>query len=160
MFHKIFTLGVYGKTEEQFFASLIQAGIHTFCDIRMRRGVRGSQYAFVNSTYLQRALSDRNIFYRYLPELAPTKEMREAQHRLDVQQGVLKRNREELGAEFKRRYTEAILSRFDTLKFAQNFEPNTDSIVLFCVEGNPAACHRSLLAERVSKTLQIPVEHL
>jgi hypothetical protein len=31
---------------------------------------------------------------------------------------------------------------------------------LFCVEGNPEACHRSLVAERLHEDWGIPVEHL
>ncbi len=42
----IFTIGVYGSTEQQFFDKLIENRIDTFCDIRQRRGVRGKEYAF------------------------------------------------------------------------------------------------------------------
>jgi len=33
-------------------------------------------------------------------------------------------------------------------------------VALFCVEREPAACHRSLLAERLGKDLGIEVEHI
>lgn len=160
MIERLFTTGVYGKTEDQFFSALVQARIETFCDIRMRRGVRGSQYSFVNSTYLQRSLAGRGIAYRHVPELAPTREIREAQHAIDLEQGVLKRARQELGVEFKQRYVEQILGRFDSQQFAQSFNPEIRSIVLFCVEGTPTACHRSLVAERLHLDWGIPVEHL
>ena len=151
MIERLFTIGVYGKTEDQFFSALVQSRIETFCDIRMRRGVRGSQYSFVNSTYLQRALAGRGIAYRHVPELAPTREIRETQHAADLDQGVLKRARQELGVEFKRRYVEQILARFDSQQFAQSFNSDISSIVLFCVEGNPTACHRSLVGERLHR---------
>jgi uncharacterized protein (DUF488 family) len=160
MIERLFTTGVFGKTENQFFRELLEARIHTFCDIRRRRGVRGSQYSFVNSTRLQHLLAERSIAYRYFQELAPTKEIREAQHAIDAQQGVPKRMRQELGEEFKNRYVEGILSHFDSKRFAQGFDPNVSSIVLFCVEGNPKACHRSLLAERLRQDWGIPLEHL
>ena len=46
---KIYTIGVYGSSEEEFFGKLTESKIDLFCDIRQRRGVRGRQYAFVNS---------------------------------------------------------------------------------------------------------------
>ena len=39
---KIFTIGVYGKTADQFFSALTEHQIDVFCDIRQRRGLRGS----------------------------------------------------------------------------------------------------------------------
>ena len=47
----VFTIGVYGSTENSFFEKLAQSRIDLFCDIRQRRGVRGSQYKYVNSNY-------------------------------------------------------------------------------------------------------------
>jgi uncharacterized protein (DUF488 family) len=155
MVARIFTIGVYGKTEAEFFGGLEKAHIDTFCDIRRRRGVRGSQYAFVNSTYLQRELAQRGVKYRYFPALAPSK-----QQLADAKLGILKRNRQQLGEEFKRRYIEEILGPFDAKEFAQAFGSDTHNIVLFCVEGSPAACHRSLVAERLHVDWGVPVEHL
>jgi len=160
MVELVYTTGVYGKTESRFFDQIENAGIQLFCDIRQRRGVRGSQYRFVNSTYLQHALSDRGIGYRYVAQLAPTREIREAQHLIDQAQGIGKRARNELGEEFKRRYVEEILGRFDTDAFSRSLDPNVRRIVLFCVEGQPKACHRSLVAERLQLDWNVPVENL
>ncbi len=160
MIQRVFTTGVYGKTEDQFFGELVGSRAQTFCDIRMRRGVRGSQYAFVNSTYLQRALGERGIAYRHFPELAPSKAIRDAQRAIDAQQGVAKRTRQELGEDFKRRYMGEILEAFDSQLFGRSFNSTTSQIVLFCVERTPEACHRSLVADRLHKDLGIPVEHL
>ena len=33
-------------------------------------------------------------------------------------------------------------------------------VCLFCVEGIPEACHRSLVAEKLSRDLGLPVEHI
>ena len=55
---KIYTIGVYGSTEEIFFNKLKLHNIDLFCDIRQRRGVRGSQYKYVNSNYLQAKLQE------------------------------------------------------------------------------------------------------
>ncbi len=47
---RIVTLGVYGRSEAEFFATLQHAQVDLFCDIRRRRGVRGRDYAFANSS--------------------------------------------------------------------------------------------------------------
>lgn len=160
MIELLYTTGVYGKTESLFFEQIENAHIQLFCDIRQRRGVRGSQYRFVNSTYLQRALANRGIGYRYVPRLAPTHEIREAQHLIDQAQGVRKRDRTELGEEFKRRYVREVLDSFDTDAFLRSLDPNLGRMVLFCVEGAPGACHRSLAAERLRRDWKVQVEHL
>ena len=69
---KIFTIGVYASTELLFFKKLAENKIDTFCDIRQRRGVRGREYAFVNSTYLQQKLKVTGIQYTHILSLAPT----------------------------------------------------------------------------------------
>jgi|SRR5579863_7469412 len=160
MIERVYTTGVYGKTEDEFFGQLGEAQIEVFCDIRRRRGVRGAQYAFVNSKYLQRGLADRNIAYRYVPELAPSRELREAQHAIDQEKGVLKRARKELGEEFKRRYALEVLDLFDSQSFAHSFDSKITRIVLFCVEGLPRACHRSLVTDRLQHEWKVVVEHL
>ena len=58
---KLVTIGVYGFDEASFFAALQTAGVDTLCDMRQRRGVRGADYAFVNSKRLQRV--SRNSTY-------------------------------------------------------------------------------------------------
>lgn len=45
MLERLLTIGVYGKSETEFFDQLSRAGVDLFRDIRQRRGVRGSQYA-------------------------------------------------------------------------------------------------------------------
>jgi len=50
---EIFTIGVYNSTEESYFGKLMDAKIDLFCDIRQRRGVRGSLYKYVNTQLSQ-----------------------------------------------------------------------------------------------------------
>jgi uncharacterized protein (DUF488 family) len=160
MIERLLTIGVYGKTETEFFNALERARVTMFCDVRRRRGVRGSQYAFVNSKYLQAALAKLGIEYQYLPELAPTQEIRDLQHSADAEGGVSKRARQELSEEFKRKYAADILGSFDSRSFAHSFNSRTHRVVFFCVEGSASACHRSLVTERIWKELDVPVEHL
>jgi len=160
MIERLFTIGVYGKTEEEFFRALTTARIDTFCDIRRRRGMRGSQYAFANAAYLQKMLAASGIAYRHSKNLAPSKELREVQSALDAKDRVQKRKRQELGEDFKRKYAEETLAGFDSRRFAEDLGPGASRVALFCVEANPAACHRSLLAEHLGKDWGVTVEHL
>lgn len=160
MIERLFTIGVYGKNEVEFFGALERAGVTTFCDIRRRRGVRGSQYAFVNSKYLQTALAQRRIEYRYFPELAPSQEIRELQYSADAVSGISKRSRTELSEDFKRKYAHDVLANFDTRSFAAGLGESSVRVVLFCVEGTPAACHRSLVAQHLQADLNLAVEDL
>lgn len=88
---EFYTIGVYNSTEQEYFDKLTENNIDTFCDIRQRRGVRGSKYSFVNSQRLQSKLSDLNIQYGHILDLAPTTEIRDLQKKVDAQQGELKR---------------------------------------------------------------------
>jgi hypothetical protein len=78
-------------------------------DVRQRRGVRGPDYAWANSLRLQGALAEAGIGYAHHRELAPTTELRHLQYAEDHREGVGKRNRRELGADYIRRYTAEIL---------------------------------------------------
>jgi hypothetical protein len=60
---EIATIGVYGTTESSFFRALQEFGTTHFVDIRRRRGMRGSKYAYANSSALQRSLTALDINY-------------------------------------------------------------------------------------------------
>lgn len=147
---EFFTIGVYNSTEKIFFDKLTKNGIDTFCDIRQRRGVRGAKYSFVNSNRLQLKLKDLNIKYIYIPDLAPTTEIRELQKEIDHQKGELKRERQELGKVFVIEYKNRILKTFDYKRFFQELtQIGANRIALFCVEEHPEACHRSIVADKL-----------
>lgn len=155
-----FTIGVYGSTEQEFFQKLVTNKIDTFCDIRQRRGVRGSKYSFVNSNRLQQKLSDLDIKYGHVIQLAPNKKIREIQKEKDTIIGELKRDRKELGNEFKIAYTNQILSKFDFDQFIEHLERiGATRIVLFCVEELPEACHRSMVSNSL-ESIGYKITHL
>lgn len=110
-------LGVYGSTENSFFRKLIQSRIDLFCDIRQRRGVRGSQYKYINSNYLQNKLCEMGIKYLYVKELAPTKEIRQKQKDVDKFNHETKKQRTSLGHVFASEYSKRILDNFDMDNF-------------------------------------------
>lgn len=157
---KIYTIGVYNSTEQQFFSKLIDNNIDTFCDIRQRRGVRGSEYAFVNSNYLQTKLNELDIKYVHVLDLAPTSEIREKQKIEDARLGVQKKSRDVLGSVFTREYKNKI-SSFDFDEFYDQLERiGASRVVFFCVEEKATACHRSIVAQEMKERFKLEVIHL
>lgn len=158
---EFFTIGVYNSTEKSFFDKLIENRIDTFCDIRQRRGVRGSKYSFVNSNRLQQKLNDLEIKYGYIQDLAPTTEIRDLQKEIDLGKGELKRERQELGKVFVIEYKNKILKNFDFEKFFESLDQvGANRIALFCVEEHPEGCHRSIVADRLANNYNYKITHL
>src|SRR5829696_7921616 len=110
---RLATIGVYGFDAERFLEALAEAGIGALIDVRQRRGVRGSQYAWANSKRLRAAMAEAGVEYRHMKELAPTTELRRLQYREDERRGEGKRSRTVLAPEYARRYAEEILDRAD-----------------------------------------------
>jgi uncharacterized protein (DUF488 family) len=156
---RVLTIGVYGWTLEAFLAALREADVRLLVDVRRRRGVRGPEYAWANSQRLQRALSEAGVEYQHHLELAPTTELREVQYAEDARQGVGKRSRVELAREYAERYTHEILDLADLDAVAAQL-PTNGAAALFCVERDPEACHRSIVAARLEAEHGISVAHL
>jgi uncharacterized protein (DUF488 family) len=153
------TIGVYGFDLESFLAALREADVRLVIDVRQRRGVRGPEYAWANAKRLQAALEEAGIAYEHHPELAPTTELRRLQYAEDDRQGVGKRSRTKLAPAYVERYTAEILDRADLGDLAAAL-PAEGASALFCVERDPEACHRSLVADRLAAEHGLGVEHL
>ena len=156
---RIATIGVYGFSGETFVAALRDADVRLLLDVRQRRGVRGPEYAWANSRRLQAALADAGVAYRHHPELAPTTELRHLQYAEDARQGVGKRSRDVLAPAYVERYTAEILDRADLGAVVAELAPDGVSALL-CVERDPEACHRSLIAGRLASDHGVDVVHL
>jgi uncharacterized protein (DUF488 family) len=156
---RLATIGVYGFSGEAFIAALGEARVWAILDVRQRRGVRGREYAWANSRRIQVALARAGITYTHLKQLAPTTELRHLQYAEDDRLGVGKRSRIELAPEYARRYTEEILDPVGVRPVVESMAPEGTSALL-CVERDPEACHRSLIAARVAEIERIPVVHL
>lgn len=154
----IATIGVYGFDREAFLATLAGAGVDLVLDVRQRRGVRGSEYAWANARRLQDALKGAGIGYSHLKELAPTTELRQAQYRADTKRGEGKRSRTVLAPEYASGYTEQILDRADLAPIVRWI--GGSKAALLCVERDPEACHRSLIAARLQRDWGFSVEDL
>ncbi|HWC49497.1 MAG TPA: DUF488 domain-containing protein [Solirubrobacterales bacterium] len=152
------TIGVYGFDGRGFVRALQEAEVGIVLDVRQRRGVRGSEYAWANAKRLQAALAEAGIGYSHLPELAPTTEMRQLQYEEDARRSEGKRSRTELAPAYVERYTEEVLEPVDLdpiVKFVGN-----NRAALLCVERDPEACHRSLIAARLERESGAAVTHL
>lgn len=152
------TIGVYGFDRDSFLAALSGAGVDLVLDVRQRRGVRGSEYAWANAKRLQAALDEAGIGYSHLRELAPTTAMRQLQYAEDEKRGEGKRSRTVLAPAYVERFTAEVLDRVDlepVVRWIGNSKP-----ALLCVERDPEACHRSLVAERFREEFGFEVEHL
>ncbi len=147
---QIATIGVYDFDGASFIAALDAAGVTQVLDIRQRRGVRGSQYAWANANRLQARLADAGIGYAYHPELAPDTELRQLQYRADDRTGAGKRSRERLAPEYIRAYTEEILDLVPLEPLVRRL-PVHGLAALLCVEATAEACHRSLVAGRLAE---------
>ncbi|MDQ3694529.1 MAG: DUF488 domain-containing protein [Chloroflexota bacterium] len=156
---RMVTIGVYGFDGESFLERLRHADVRLLLDLRQRRGVRGPEYAWANSARLQRALAAADIGYRHVKELAPTTELRQLQYREDDRQSVGKRSRIALAPEYAERYTREILDPFDLGALVAEL-PSDSVTALFCVERDPEACHRSLVAARLRAEYGLPVTDL
>jgi uncharacterized protein (DUF488 family) len=154
----IATIGAYGFDRDSFLEALADAGVDLLLDVRQRRGVRGSEYAWANARRLQTALDEAGIGYTHLKELAPTTELRQLQYREDARLGEGKRSRTVLAPEYARRYTEEILDRVELDPVVRWI--GASSAALLCVERDPEACHRSLIAARLERDWGFGVEHL
>lgn len=122
--------------------------------------MRGKTYAFANSQRLQRKLAELGIRYLHCKDLAPDPAMRALQDGEDVLRKETKRARTRLGANFIETYRQTYLADFDAMQFLDRLGQEARVICLFCVEREPEACHRSLLASRLADDLQLPLEHI
>ena len=155
----LFTIGVYGFNSKTFFDALVDAEIDMVCDVRNRRGVRGSNYAFANSNRLQDKLSELGIGYVHHKELGPSRDLRSMQYTIDEHEGVKKDDRQCLSFLFLLLYTTKYLGEFCPSSFLESFKP-AENIALMCVETNPMACHRFVIAERIVSTCQVNLSHI
>jgi uncharacterized protein (DUF488 family) len=156
---KIATIGIYAWTLESFLAALRAAEVQVVLDVRQRRGVRGTEYAWANSLRVQAALENAGIEYQHHKELAPTTDLRQMQYADDARRGIGKRSRVELAPEYRRRYLEEILDAVDLAKLVREL-PTEGVGALMCVERDPEACHRSLIAERLAAEYGVSVINL
>jgi uncharacterized protein (DUF488 family) len=155
---RLITIGVYDWDLDAFLGALAAGDVRVLLDVRQRRGVRGREYVWANAVRLQAALATAGIAYRHLGELAPTTELRQLQYAEDARRGVGKRSRVELADDYRERYTREILDRVDLTPIVASL-PSDGASAILCVEADPEACHRSIVAERLAADHNLMLEH-
>jgi uncharacterized protein (DUF488 family) len=153
------TIGVYDWDLSHFLEALAAADVRLLLDIRQRRGVRGREYSWANAARLQAALADAGIAYEHHKELAPTTELRQLQYAEDARKGEGKRSRTVLADEYRSRYTREILDHTSLDALVAEL-PANGAMALLCVERDPEACHRSIVAGRLADEHGVSVSHL
>ncbi|MCB2211457.1 DUF488 domain-containing protein [bacterium] len=163
---KLFTIGAYGSTADEFFARLREHDIPVLVDIRWRRGMRGAEYAWANKSRLETRCAEEDIVCWPVQRVAPPPELRAVQYAADKQGKVAKRQRSTLSAEFCHAYEQRILATVDlddVVHEIRDLAPHLHDpvkVCFFCVEKEAEACHRSLLADALAARYGWPVTHL
>jgi uncharacterized protein (DUF488 family) len=81
------------------------------------------------------------------------------QYRGDDRLDVGKRSHVELASEYRERYLHEILNPVDLSPLVAELPVNR-AAALFCMERDPEACHRSLVAKRLAEEHCVTVVHL
>ncbi|MCA9880395.1 MAG: DUF488 domain-containing protein [Thermomicrobiales bacterium] len=157
---KVFTIGACGWDEDDFVQAVRDAAPDVFVDVRRRRGMRGSAYAWANSQRLQAIMASLGIPYVHRLDVAPSDATRHIVTRDAKAARIGYRDRTSLSQEYLDAYGQEVLQGFNAAEFVEPLGEHIDSIMMFCVERVPAACHRSLLAERLATDLGAEVVHI
>jgi hypothetical protein len=72
---------------------------------------------------------------------------------------VGKRSRAQLAPEYVSRFTSERLDQVDLAPIVESM-PSDGTVALLCVERDPEACHRSLVAERIADRFGLQLQHL
>ena len=81
------------------------------------------------------------------------------QYREDERVGATQRTRTHLSDTFRDRYTTEVLDKVDLKPIVEEL-PEDGTATLMCVEQDPEACHRSLIAKRMAAQHNLKVVHL
>jgi uncharacterized protein (DUF488 family) len=146
----ICTIGFAGKTAEQFFTLLSQAGVKAVIDVRENRIGQLSGFAkYPDIEYLLDKIS--GVAYAHEPRLAPSVEIRKAYR--ETKDWSL--------------YETSFLQLMRERGIPQNLEPVdfSETFGLLCSEPGPEKCHRRLVADILAEHLRskghaVQVQHL
>jgi uncharacterized protein (DUF488 family) len=152
---KLFTIGFKGRSAENFFRTLKNAGVQKLIDVRRKNA---SQLAgFTKGPDLRYFLQECfSIAYEHIPEFGPSGELlKEYQTRLGK-----KKKDDAAWAYYVERFRDEVLSQVIIERF-QKATAGCGAVCLLCSEENSERCHRRLLAEYLKKHLpNIEVDHL
>ena len=132
----LFTIGFTGKSAEKFFGLLKSSKATKLIDIRINRTSQLAGFAKEQDLkFFLPKLAGMDYFVR--EDLAPTKELLSSY-----------RDKEINWEEFAQKYQELLKQRGSLESLDSEV---FDNAVLLCSENEPEKCHRTLLAELISK---------
>lgn len=131
----VYTIGYQGSDIDRFVATLKAAGVRTLADIR---AIANSRKKGFSKSALQARLATEGIGYVHLAELGNPKPGRDAAYagRLDEYRKIYLAHLESETAQAALRELSRIAEDATTC--------------LLCFERDPAACHRSIVADRLA----------
>jgi uncharacterized protein (DUF488 family) len=143
---RLYTIGFTGKSAEQFFGLLQNAGIRVLIDTRLNNVSQLAGFAKRRDLeYFLKTIT--GIGYVHDTELAPTADMLDAY-----------KNKQIDWDEYERRFNELLAGRAPE---ARRRPADFDRACLLCSEPTPEHCHRRLVAERLARAWpDVRVEHL
>lgn len=141
----VYTAGYEGLQVDGFLNLLIQSGIERLIDVR--RNPIARRFGFHKST-LVRLCGSVGITYEHVAELGIASEFRQS---LESEADYL--------ALFESYETTTLVSEQQAVTRVAAMVVEKPS-VLVCMEANPCCCHRSRLANEVSRRTELPIVHL
>ena len=142
----LFTIGFTQKSAEQFFDTLIEAGVRRVIDTRLNNVSQLSGFAKRKDLeYFLRTIG--NIEYVHILDLAPTQEILDDYKKKKGDWDV---------------YEQQFLQLIRDRQIEQKVSPDIlDCACLLCSEPKPHNCHRRLVAEYLSDKWQnVKISHL
>ena len=144
----IYTIGFTGKSAEEFFALLQNAGVRALVDVRENRVGQLSGFSkYPDIEFFLKTIA--GVSYRHAPELAPSREIRQAYQRTKKWE------------EYEPRFLALMRER----RAIARVEPFKEKTALLCSEPGPEKCHRRLVADLLAEKWRgeghrVDVQHL
>jgi uncharacterized protein (DUF488 family) len=143
----LFTIGFTQKKAEQFFETLIKAGVKRVIDTRLNNVSQLAGFTKKNDLgYFLGKIAE--IEYIHILDLAPTKDIMEEYKKKHINWTT-----------YEKRFNQLITERQIEKKVNSDL---LDEACLLCSEANPHNCHRRLVAEYLQSKLdtEIKIHHL
>jgi len=152
---KVFTIGFKGRSAENFFLTLKNAGVQKLIDIRRRNTSQLSGYSKGEDLkfFLEKCFG---ISYEHIPEFAPSERL------LKKYQNLLgkKKRDDNAWAYYVEEFSKEVLSE-QTVHIFKEVSDDLHRVCLLCSEETAERCHRRLLAEYFKDWLpDIQIENL
>jgi uncharacterized protein (DUF488 family) len=152
---KVYTIGFKGRSAEDFFLTLKNAGVQKLVDVRRKNSSQLSGYTKAEDLkfFLEKCFG---ISYEHIPEFAPSESL------LIHYQNLLGNKKRDDGAwaYYVKEFQGEVLHEQVIDRFKESAD-DLSIVCLLCSEETADRCHRRLLAEYLKEHLSdIEVEHL